>query len=495
MRTLLLSLLLCTLSSAALAVVSLEEKSQKLKHLELLSSKAENMNIEAYRREFNYEQQGLSLAAKAHNEALLMVEQVRTQLVEAYSKSIREHGSHEAAVKEVTSAVENDLAMADPVIREELQVITQQTLAGLETGALSTDLQLTNLEQVLLPRVNERASYFNSESQDDEEDAKNQKAHKQDYESKKELLDVLTSEGANSPYVSGTTMSLNSSAISTSDSTIKLHVKLEFKGVYIDAGPSVTFTREWSSHVSILAEGLDPILDEKGYFNFTARKNGKKVRRHMLFSCQTGLFFQTKTAISVGVGAGGSTSFLAPVSLSGSVSAEQANSNKYKNSVNLTSKRVLLPGHIGSTPVTLEILNKICHHDFLNARINDQMTVKGSLDIMMKNVVASLRFRNPKTKCVIDNQCFDWYNKLGLVRVNNYPRCILDEKNGEYAYCALKGLKGQACTVYENGKRVSTDMFEYPCDSGLTCFKVREAGWLLEGLTGRLWSAPKGQCH
>ena len=112
MKNLTVSLFIGLFSFSAVSAVSLEDKADKLKYLELLSTKAPAMNIDAYRREFNYEKQGLSLEARAHNEALLMAEQIKTQLAQAYEVTVKEAGSHEAAVSELSSAVENDLALA-----------------------------------------------------------------------------------------------------------------------------------------------------------------------------------------------------------------------------------------------------------------------------------------------------------------------------------------------------------------------------------------------
>lgn len=490
------TLLVGLFSFTSFAAVSIQEKEDRLKYLEILSTKSAMIKVDDYRRELAYQKLGLSPKQKARSEAQLLIQQVKTQLSSAYAETVKLGATHEKAVQELTAAIDNDLALAAPELSEELSKISHATLEELENGTIDNSEDLTNLETALLTRVKQRANFFEKESAVPKAlMLPFQVEPKLDYRSKVELLEVLTSEGGNSPYVTSANISLDSGVVSSSDTTISLYVKLEFKGVYIDAGPSITFSREWSTYVSILAEGLNPILDKQGYFDFSIKRHGKAARRHMIFSCQAGLFFQTKMALTLGVGAGASTSVLLPVEAYGSIRAEQANATKYSNSVNLSSRQILLPAHIGTSPVTLEMLNRICHQDFLKARISNDMTVKGSLDIMMKNVVASLKFRHPKTKCTIDSHCFDWYNTLGLVRVNNYPRCILDEKKGEYAYCALRGLKGQTCAVYENGRRVSTDQFEFTCDGGLQCYKVREAGWFLEGLTGRLWSAPKGECH
>ncbi len=477
-------------STTAFAAVSLEQKQEKLKYLELMSAKAQNLNIDSYRRAFNYEKLGLSPKLRAQNEARLMAEQISANLSTQFAQSLKETQDAQASVTELKAVIENDLSLAAPELKDELKEISETTLEQLAKGTQTFEVDTTELEQALLARVQETAKFFNEDSGLNTAAAPAQATDpKLDYESKEELLKVLTSEGPNSPYPGGVAhMSMNSGAITTNDTAISLYVKLEFMGSFIDAGPSVTFSREWSSYVTVLGEGLDPILDSNGYFDFFIKKNGKQVRRLMVFNCNAGMFFQTRTGVFIGGTVGGGTTVLAPVGGYGSARVSNDTAKKYSNSVNLNSRQIFVPGHIGTTPVTLEILNKICHRDFLNARTQKGITVKNSLDIMMKNVVASLRYRHPKTRCVYDTHC------VGERKPNTQPRCILDEANGEYAYCENRGLRGQACAAYINGKLASEGPV-YRCDSGLSCKIVKQGGWLQEGLLGRLWSPPKAECH
>ncbi len=90
-----------------------------------------------------------------------------------------------------------------------------------------------------------------------------------------------------------------------------------------------------------------------------------------------------------------------------------------------------------------------------------------------------------------DSHCFNWYNKeLGMIKINNYPRCVQNTQQ-KFNFCQLRGLKGQNCAVYANGKKVSDGMFEYPCDSGLKCVKTQTEGWF-QGFD--LYRYAKGKC-
>jgi hypothetical protein len=132
-------------------------------------------------------------------------------------------------------------------------------------------------------------------------------------------------------------------------------------------------------------------------------------------------------------------------------------------------------------------------NDFLNAKVNNHMTVKQSLNLQMRNVVASLRFSHPKTKCVRDNQCIRWFNQgmRGVVGNAAVPRCV-EEPREKYFSCEVRSVVNQKCPVVKAGKLVSSGMFEYACDRGLYCKTVQDGGWFTNM---RIFQYAEGRCY
>lgn len=131
----------------------------------------------------------------------------------------------------------------------------------------------------------------------------------------------------------------------------------------------------------------------------------------------------------------------------------------------------------------MSYLSQICHNDFLNAPVAGG-TIKKNLDGMMKNVVASLVFSHPKTKCATDNDCIDWYNNevISWHKSRTYPRCAPEATGREkFNACTLRGLENAHCSVYKDGKRTSDGAFEYVCDKGLKCVQTKTGGWFTNG--------------
>jgi hypothetical protein len=106
---------------------------------------------------------------------------------------------------------------------------------------------------------------------------------------------------------------------------------------------------------------------------------------------------------------------------------------------------------------------------------------------MMENIVASLEFSHPKTKCVVDTDCIDWFNNqvVYLWKLGTYPRCF-EESREKYRACELRGLQGTGCKLYKNGVLVSAGSWEVDCDKGLKCVQYDDGGW---------FGFPKGKCQ
>lgn len=487
-----LFLVTAILSFQAFGGVSIEEKRNRVEYLEELTSNAISMNIDAYKRELRYEELNLPLDVRAMNEANLLAEQIRIQVKNAYEEAVQLKGSNEA-IAEVRSAIEKDLELIAPELRGEIQKIALDSLENVNSGTSNRNDQFNKIEKVLLEEVKMRSDFLNKEAENDQHvlmlDKSNfQNANKIEYKNKAEVIASLTSAGPNVELGSSANLVMKSGDMTKTESKISMRVKVEFLGIGIDAGPSINFKREFKTNVSIIAEGLNPVLGPNGAFEYFKKdsnnkpliKNGKAQKRVISFSCDTSLNFETDYTGSGGfsvAGIGGSTSV----------------TKKYINLVQINSRRILVPDAIGDKIVNLKDLSNLCHLDFLRAKVTNNMTVSDSLNIMMRNVVSGLRFSHPKTKCAQDSHCYNWFNNeiIALVRSKNYPRCV-EERVEKYRTCELRGLEGQNCAVYDaKGKRVSDGSFEFICDTGLKCVKTRNAGWF-QGF--EIYQYAKGAC-
>lgn len=478
--------------------VSIEEKQNRIEYLESLQDKAPSMDIEAYKRELQYEKLGLSLEERAKAEASRLAEQIKTQISRAYEASLGSKSPEDAAA-EVRDAIIKDAELLSVETREEIKELSLKALEEIQEGRVSADENLAEVEKSLMKGIQERYDFLNEEAEDMPMSAmtidpslpkanRNKDAERKEYASKAELVASLASDKENASWISTGGVTLKSKQLTKREANISMQVKAEFLGVSLSAGPSFAFTREFSTDVQVMAEGMNPVLLPDGNFDFYKRdkngkvlmKGGKQEKRFINFYCDAELEFGTEAKAGGGFSVAG---------VGGGVSVEST----FSNTVSMTSRRVLVPEYIDGKSVTFSMLSQICMNDFLRARITNNMTVAQSLNIMMKNVVASLRFSHPKTKCAKDSHCFNWYNKeiIGLARIGNYPRCV-EESREKFYQCQLRGLKGQNCAVFDaKGKRISDGMFEFQCDKGLRCVKVQDAGWFTNW---ELYQYAKGKC-
>jgi len=469
----------------------MDEKRERVDYLEELTSKAVSMNIDAYKRDLRYEELDLPLDIRAMNEANLLAEKVRVQVQKAYEAAAQEKSPNEA-IAEVRAAIEKDTELMSDDMRDEIKKVAFDALENIDSGSISSSLELKQLEGALLEGIKERANYLNRED-DGLSISKSNFSNPQslkiiDFKNKSDVVAALISDRPGDELSYSTTVTMKSTQTTRAESTISLKVSVEFLGAAIDAGPSINFKREFKTNVSVQADGLHPAVQNNGVFDYFKRdnagnivkKNGKAQKRLMNFACDTSLNFETDYAGSGGFSYAG-------------IGTSSTVSKKFSNSVMITSRRILVPESIGGKIVTIKDLSSLCHSDFLNAKVNKTMTIAGSLNIMMKNVVSGLRFSHPKTKCLQDTQCYNWYNKeiIALARVKNFPRCV-EERKEKYRTCELRGLQGQNCTVYDSkGKRTSDGSFEFTCDAGLKCVKVRSEGWFQNY---QIYQYAKGVC-
>ena len=487
------AILIALFSLSAFARVSMEEKRTRVRFLERISHAIPALHIEGYHRELKYEEQGLSLEDRAENESQLMTEKIKQQVVLSYEKAFAESSDQDQAKSLVHDSIDRDLELAEPGIRESIQEIAYKALEDAANGALTSEQESSDpLQRYMLTEVTERSSFLNVEGLTSGNGAasqnnRNHDAERRVYNNKNELLESLTSDRENTRWLSTASVTTNSSVTKRADANISYSLKISFLGADLSGGPNIAFHRHYESRVIILSEGLNPPLNANGDFDFNKRNRagqvvmagGKAEKRYLSFFCETALNFNTEYSGSGNfsiVGIGGGASF----------------GSRYSNEVTMTSRRILVPEYIGNSSVTLPFLQRLCLNDFLSARISGQMTVKQSLNIQMRNTIASLRFSHPQTKCVRDAQCVRWFNQSmkGVVGNAAVPRCV-EEPREKYFACAVRSVRGQKCPVFKAGKHVSSGSYEYPCDRGMYCKTVKEGGWF-QSL--RVFEYAEGRC-
>ncbi len=487
------AILIALFSLSAFASVSMEEKRTRVRFLERISRAIPALHIEGYHRELRYEEQGLSLEARADNEAQLMSEKIKTQVVASYEKAFAESSDQEQAKTLVRESIDRDLELAEPGIRESIKEIAYKALEDVASGIISSEDDVDHLQRYMLTEVTERSSFLNIEGISGSNGAAStgggsQDAQRTRYNNKAELLESLTSDRENTRWLMAASVSTSSSVTKRADANISYALKISFLGADLSGGPSIAFHRHYESKVSILSEGLNPPLTANGTFDFNKRNRAGEVvmvgnkaqKRYIAFYCETSLNFNTEYSGSGSfsiVGIGGGASF----------------GSKYSNEVTMTSRRIFVPEYIGNQTVTLPFLQRLCLNDFLSAKISGQMTVKQSLNLQMRNTVASLRFSHPQTKCVRDSQCIRWFNQgmRGVVGNAAVPRCV-EESREKYFACQVRSVRGQKCPVFKNGKHVSSGSFEYQCDRGMYCKTVKEGGWFQ---SMRVFEYAEGRCE
>lgn len=463
-------------SFSALAEVDFEEKKNRVEYLENLSKSATSMNIEAFRRELKYEEQGLTFDKRAENEAKLLSEKIKLQVVNSYAEALKEHGNADDAVAEVRAAIEKDLALVDGELQDELRELAFTALEHAQRNEIPVTEDLEGIKNKMLKGVKERSEYLNfvpvPEPLMAPAENKSQ-ATTASHTDKRKLLAELVSDKENSRRILTATSNLKSTEITSAGGKVSLQVKVSFLGVAVEAGPTITFNRKYSTNFEAISEGMQSPINANGEFDFTKYdsmgrpvvKNGKVQKRLVNFICDSSISFNTEYS--------GAGSF-SVMGLGGSATAAK----DYSSSAEILSRRVDVPETIGGKKTTYKMLAELCHNDFLNTKITKTLTVSGSLNIMMKNIVSGLSFTHPKTKCAADSQCRSWFNdQAPLRKKSNVARCAENAKE-KFLSCELRGVEGQACPVYDNkGRRISGGAFEYQCDKGYVCKTIRPANF------------------
>lgn len=439
------------------------------------------VSFDGYRRELEYEARGLDLDQRAKNETNLLAEKIRTQILFSYEAALKEHASPELAREEIKNAIESDMELAAPELKEELLNLSLESLENVHEGVSNSEVKLDKVQTSMKEKSSARREVLNKEDHVLGADPMvvrentSKDSDKKDYATRAELMSSLLSDKESSRWVSSSNQTLRTVELVRSDLKISMQVKMEFLGGSIEAGPSIVFSREIVTNASIMAEGLNPVLRDfvidgkrvnmfdrlkRDSSNRPIMKDGKEVARYISFHCDSELKFETDTR-----GAGGFKYF--------GMGADVVISKKFRNSVNLQSRRLALPYSVEGKVMTVKYISELCHNDFLKSKFSSNMTVQQSLNSLMKSVVSGLVFSHPQTTCIQDSQCKTWFTKENIAskRNKNVARCIEDQKD-KFRTCQLRGQVGQRCLVYQDKKLVSSGFNEYTCDKGLKCVTV-----------------------
>lgn len=477
--------LLTCLSFSSLAV-TMEEKEMRIEALRSLENSEIKLDINSYEREINYDKRGLNLKQRAREEANILASQIRQQIALAFSEALDTQGNVEDAKEIVKQDILKDLEMADDSVKEELISFSLNILEQMDVNSVSEEVNLPNIEARMLVAVKERNEYLNKVITTPKAVVVDEK---REYANKSEVIKALVSEEPSVRYVSTSNQTIQTAQASTTDTHVSLQVKIEFLGATLSAGPQINFRKNFKTSATILADGLYPVMYNDGNFDFVKRdasgkaikEKGKELKRYVSFSCDAELHFVTDY-----VGGG-------EFKVAG-LGAGAKKMKTFTSSVNLSSRRILLPEFVDNKTFTIEDLTNLCHRDFLKAKASNSLTIEQSLNILMKNVVAGLTFSHAKTKCVQDSHCYDWFNKeiIPLGRVKNFPRCVQESNSEKNFTCALRGLEGQACSLYDNtGKRITSGIFEFVCDKGLKCVQTKQGGWFQNW---EIYESAEGRC-
>lgn len=463
----------CTASAAA------GSGQQAIELLQSLKVSFPAINLEAYQREMKYQQQEMAPDQRARIEASRLSAEITSQVHKMYHSALERTGNAELAAEEITSAIEQDLVLIADDMQDDIRELSLNALeAARRGGSISAEANLPKLEKLMLRATIERSLFLNNEmfssvhAYTNNTPVTEKDSEKLEYKSMREIMNSLVSQKASTRWTDSAGMDIDSGVARRTDGQISFQFKTKFLGIALEAGPVITIKKEISSSARIVTEGHHPLLTSNGNFDFAKRdqnskaiiKNGSVQKRFSAFFCEASLIFKTDY-----VGSGG----FSYMGIGGSVGRGREVSDR----VNVESRRILLPEYIDGKSVTMPLLRQLCHVDFLRARINNTMTMKQSMEVTMKNMLAGAIFIHPKTKCVVDNHCLGWFKKekINLVGKTAYPRCA-EESREKYRACVVTSLAGQRCPVMAKGKLVSSGANEYNCDRGLKCVVTKKPG-------------------
>ncbi len=381
--------LIALFSFQVLAEVEFDEKIKRVEFLEKLGSLHGSLEVGPYRRELEYERDRLPLEVRAQREAQLLANRLRAQVRKKYAELIEASASLDARAQ-LQSQIEADLVHVAGELRPEVRAIALDALVEVSEGRSGFGSDFSRLQRRMLLQVRQRARFLNQRLQTQAPDASHffetPELHQLTQAqlrntTKQQVLEGLVSERELAPYLMGSFVTVRSDVASRGDSRVSIQIKADFLGASVEAGPSVSFNRTYRTQAVVMAEGLAPVVNTDRTFDrgrrdrFGTPTPGK---RTITIGCEVSLLFSATYA-----GAGGFSVF----GVGGSASV----SKQYSNAVQVTSNRIMLPETIDGRPVDLGTLSQLCHRDFLKTQVSGAVDVAGSLNIMMRNVLAGVR--------------------------------------------------------------------------------------------------------
>ncbi len=423
--------------------------------------------------------------------ALSILNDIHQKMNKAYSAAYNETGSIDRAQEEVKILYKKDIELLDDNLRQTVELDCELVLNGIIKGQSvnfsTTTVNLLSSYMAAAPKHKELALKNKSISSINSEVTQGHLV----YANKQDLLNSLVSDLESDRWESTSNINVKTEEATTNKEKFSARVQVKFLGVKFSGGPELQFERKYSTVASIAAEGLNPIFDSNGIFDRYKRNKfgeilkvkGVAQKRYMYFTCNVQADVSSETVV------GGELSFMG-------LGGEASYSTSYKNTVNLTSRLLTVPEYIDNKQVTLNSLSELCHHDFLNTKVNNTLTVKKTLNVMINNLISGLTYASPSTKCVTDQHCYNWFNKevISWHRVKTFPRCIEESNQPGYFHCRIRGIEGAACTVYDKktGKILSDGGFEYACDKGLKCVITKTGGWFQNF---EIWDPYEAKCQ
>jgi hypothetical protein len=434
-------------------------------------------------RSLNYQKSGHDISSQAELEGQRLANIVSNQVHKIYASAFARTESPEEARDEANEMILKDLENIDPELRGEFERIAGLALEDAVQGrGSSIPVDSVKLPEIFLQPLKENNIFlqFKEVSGIDSPFATSaDDAEKLSYKNLNELLTSMTSPNRGARWMEGAGVEGVSESGRSFDGEVSIRFKANFLGVEVEAGPVVKFSREVKSTLRLVAEGRYPISKRDGTFDLYERdSNGKAISktRYAVFYCDLNVNYSSETLVSGGfsvVGVGGKAGL----------------SRSLKESVSIESRRLMIPEFISNRQATIHQLRDICQRHYINAKVNSRMTVRSLADIQLRNQLAGVVYSHPKTQCGKDSQCVGWFKreKRALVGDRAYPRCVTN-KSENFRFCMLGSAIGQACPIFEGGKKVSAGgAFENPCDRGLKCVKTKDAGLLF-------WQYAEGKC-
>lgn len=253
---------------------------------------------------------------------------------------------------------------------------------------------------------------------------------------------------------------LSKTNVVTYDSTFYAKPSLDFMGVSLSSGPTLSFQKRSKITTWVVGSGKQPITVDIGgqtLINHTEE-------RRIIFLCKV----NTQSVLATNIGTGGT--------LMG-YGAQISRDNWDALSVTKTSSVQYIPfASESGKRTTLNDVFNYCHKKFAPS-------LESEIEAELRTTISHLKFSHTEYQCATDNDCNSIHQKnIWMIRNSTLTTCDAVKK-GEFKVnlCRLKSLRGHACPMYKNGKRITKGSFEYPCAKGLTCKLTKEPGFFTRG--------------